>query len=49
VFETIDSVLREHIAPKAAVSLLMERFTREEGLDFSHFTNQNYADPKAPH
>ncbi|MBS1701200.1 MAG: NAD(P)-dependent glycerol-3-phosphate dehydrogenase [Armatimonadetes bacterium] len=34
VFETIDSVIREKIAPKAAVGLLMERFTREEGLDF---------------
>lgn len=35
VFETIEAVVRERIAPKAAVSLLMERFTREEGLDFS--------------
>lgn len=32
IFEMIDNVLRERIAPKAAVSLLMERFTREEGL-----------------
>jgi glycerol-3-phosphate dehydrogenase (NAD(P)+) len=35
VFDTIESVIREKVAPKAAVSLLMERFTREEGLDFS--------------
>lgn len=43
VFETIEAVVRERIAPRAAVSLLMERFTREEGLDFGHLTNQTYA------
>lgn len=46
VFETIDSVVREKIAPRAAVGLLMERFTREEGLDFSHLTHQTYAGTK---
>ena len=35
IFETIDNVVREKVSPKAAVSLLMERFTREEGLDLS--------------
>lgn len=39
VFETIDNVLRERVAPKAAVSLLMERFTREEGLDLNELLN----------
>lgn len=34
IFEMIDSVVREKVAPRAAVGLLMERFTREEGLDF---------------
>lgn len=43
VFETIDTVIREKIAAKAAVALLMERFTREEGLDFGHITHQSYA------
>ncbi len=43
VFEMIDSVVREKLAPRAAVSLLMERMTREEGLDFSHLTHQTYA------
>lgn len=46
VFETIDSVVREKIAPRAAVGLLMERFTREEGLDFTHLTHQTYAGGK---
>jgi len=43
VFEMIDSVVREKVAPRAAVSLLMERFTREEGLDFGRLTAQTYA------
>jgi glycerol-3-phosphate dehydrogenase (NAD(P)+) len=42
VFETIDNVVREKIQPRGAVSLLMERFTREEGLDFGHLTHQQY-------
>ncbi len=42
VFEMIDGVVREKIAPRGAVALLMERFTREEGLDFGHLTNQTY-------
>jgi glycerol-3-phosphate dehydrogenase (NAD(P)+) len=46
VFETIEAVIRERMAPKAAVALLMERFTREEGLDFSHMTHQEYAGPE---
>ncbi|HLO98580.1 MAG TPA: NAD(P)H-dependent glycerol-3-phosphate dehydrogenase, partial [Fimbriimonas sp.] len=46
VFETIESVVREKIGAKAAVSLLMERFTREEGLDFGHITHQGYAGKK---
>lgn len=40
VFESIDAVLREKLVPKAAVGLLMERFTREEGLDFSSYLSQ---------
>jgi glycerol-3-phosphate dehydrogenase (NAD(P)+) len=36
VFEMIDAVVREKMNAKAAVGLLMERFTREEGLDFEH-------------
>lgn len=42
VFETIDNVIREKVSARAAVSLLMERFTREEGLDFAHLTHQVY-------
>jgi glycerol-3-phosphate dehydrogenase (NAD(P)+) len=45
VFETIEAVVREKMAAKAAVALLMERFTREEGLDFLHLTHQEYAGP----
>jgi glycerol-3-phosphate dehydrogenase (NAD(P)+) len=43
VFDTIESVVREKMAAKAAVALLMERFTREEGLDFNHMTHQEYS------
>ena len=49
VFETIDSVVREKIGARAAVSLLMERFTREEGLDFGHLTHQTYGGEKLEH
>ena len=49
VFETIDSVVREKIGARAAVSLLMERFTREEGLDFGHRTHQTYGGEKLEH
>jgi glycerol-3-phosphate dehydrogenase (NAD(P)+) len=48
IFEMIDSVLREKIAPKAAVSLLMERFTREEGLDFGNMKGEESASESDP-
>jgi glycerol-3-phosphate dehydrogenase (NAD(P)+) len=46
VFEMIDGVVREKIAARGAVALLMERFTREEGLDFGHFGHQTYGGEK---
>ena len=46
VFEMIDAVVREKLAPRGAVALLMERFTREEGLDFGHVTRQTYGGEK---
>jgi glycerol-3-phosphate dehydrogenase (NAD(P)+) len=46
VFEMIDGVVREKIAARGAVALLMERFTREEGLDFGHVTRQTYGGEK---
>ena len=46
VFEMIDSVVREKLGARGAVALLMERFTREEGLDFGHLTHQTYGGPK---
>jgi glycerol-3-phosphate dehydrogenase (NAD(P)+) len=46
VFETVDAVVREKIAPRGAVGLLMERMTREEGLDFGHFGHQTYGGEK---
>lgn len=47
VFETIESVIREKMAARAAVSLLMERFTREEGLDFQHLLDSAEAEKQA--
>ena len=49
VFEMIDSVVREKIAPRGAVALLMERMTREEGLDFGHLPHQTYGGEKLEH
>ena len=46
VFEMVDAVVREKIAPRGAVALLMERMTREEGLDFGHFGHQTYGGEK---
>ena len=46
VFEMVDAVVREKIAPRGAVALLMERMTREEGLDFGHFGHQTYGGAK---
>ena len=46
VFEMIDGVVREKIGARGAVALLMERFTREEGLDFGHLTHQTYGGEK---
>ena len=46
VFEMIDSVVREKLGARGAVALLMERMTREEGLDFGHLTHQTYGGEK---
>lgn len=46
VFEMIDGVVREKIQPRGAVALLMERMTREEGLDFGHLPRQTYGGEK---
>jgi glycerol-3-phosphate dehydrogenase (NAD(P)+) len=46
VFEMVDAVVREKLAPRGAVALLMERMTREEGLDFGHMPQQTYGGEK---
>lgn len=49
VFEMVDAVVREKIAARGAVALLMERMTREEGLDFGHLAHQTYGGKDLEH